>query len=78
VDRELTVSAEHLPTLLAHRTRHMGQQPNVVPTDREHSSFYVSEFCRQPVIKYNPPEHPYLLHPGAWAQHVHSTRRFSA
>jgi hypothetical protein len=74
VNGELTVNPKHLPALLAHKRTHMGHQPNVVLTNREHSDYYLSEFCKQPVLKYNPPAHQYLLHAsasrGEWARRV--------
>ena len=55
-----TLNPKHRPTPLAHRKSHPGRQPNVVPTDREHAEYYLSDFCKQPVVKYNPPSHQYL------------------
>jgi hypothetical protein len=60
VDVVRTLNPKHRPTLLTHRKRHPGRQPNVVPTDREHAEYYLSDFCKQPVVKYNPPSHQYL------------------
>ena len=38
-----TLNPKHRPTLLAHPAERF-------PTDREHAEYYLSDFCKQPVV----------------------------